>query len=170
VDLTLAENKLHGRGSYLETGPPRSYANDRERYRDFADVWRRSTKLLYESSRAHGIVSFHFLQPNQRVPGSKIFGPGEEEIALPRRHGYDEPARRGYPFLRRAAAALKSEGVEIEDLTMIFSDVEAPLYVDGCCHVNRRGSQMIASAIAKTIRRSFRMSGDCNGMQTLDSP
>ena len=156
VDLAVEEGKQKAQGGgYLARGPKREYATDDERYRDFAAVWSRSTALMSKLAGSVGIPSYHFLQPNQRVPGSKPFTPEERETALRKGHSYDRPARLGYPYLIRAGAMLAADGIEYSDLTMVFEGVEEPLYIDDCCHVNEEGSRLLAKEIAKVIRDSM---------------
>lgn len=150
VDLALHERSQPA-GGYMATGPKRSYANDDERYRDLASVWSRATRAMSDLARASGTPSFHFLQPNQRVEGSKPMSEAERAVALRPGHPYDAPARRGYPQLVREAEALASAGVAFTDLTRVFADVPDPLYSDDCCHVNDRGLRLIARAMAAEV-------------------
>ena len=162
VDLSLSEG---GEGQkakgYMARGPRRRYESDEENYDDVVAVWSRSTQLMYEASRAAGIAPFHFLQPNQRVAGSKPFAPGEREIALPRRQAYDKPARVGYPKLIAEAKRMRAEGIPINDLTMVFADVQESLYTDGCCHVNDRGSELMILEITRIIHERFEQGEPC---------
>jgi hypothetical protein len=156
VDLAVEQGKQKTRGGgYLARGPKREYATDDDRYRDFAAVWSRSTALMSKLAGSLGIPSYHFLQPNQRVPGSKPFTPAERETALRKGHSYDRPARLGYPYLIWAGAALAADRIEYHDLTMVFEDVEEPLYIDDCCHVSEEGSRLLAEEIAGVIRDSM---------------
>jgi len=149
VDLAVEQGKQKARGGgFLARGPKREYANDDERYRDLAAVWSRATALMSKLAGSVGIPSYHFLQPNQRVPGSKPFTREEREAALRKGHSYDRPARLGYPYLIRAGAMLAAD-------TMVFEGVEEPLYIDDCCHVNEEGSRLIAKEIARVIRDSM---------------
>ena len=42
----------------------------------------------------------------------------------------------GYPLLQRRGSELREAGVRFHDLTMMFKDVEEPVYSDSCCHLN----------------------------------
>ncbi|MBW2387792.1 MAG: hypothetical protein JRG89_05085, partial [Deltaproteobacteria bacterium] len=95
------------------------------------------------------------------VPESKIFAPGEREVALPKRHAYDAPARRGYPGLIAAGKRMHAEGIPFDDLTMVFAEVSEPVYTDGCCHVNRLGSQKLVLEIARIVRDRFDAGEPC---------
>ena len=154
VDLTMEEGE-RPEGGYQVRGPRRRYASDEERYGDLAAMWLRSTQLMSGLAGSAGIPSYHFLQPNQRVPDSKPFTPAERATALRTGHPYDQPARRGYPHLIRAGERLAAAGVRYADLTMLFESESKPIYVDDCCHVNDRGSRLIARAMAQRIRDSY---------------
>lgn len=162
VDLSLAQ--IEGSTSfddYLKRGPTREYPSEEAHYRDLVAVWERSIHLMHGTSRAAGIASFHFLQPNQRVPGSKTFAPGEREVALPKHHAYDAPARKGYPGLIAAGERMRAAGLPFDDLTMVFADVSETVYTDGCCHVNRLGSRRLVFEVARIIRDRFAAGEPC---------
>jgi len=162
LDITLSQSDASQNvGGYMKSGPERSYATEALHYKDLVAVWERSIHLMHLASRAAGISSFHFLQPNQRVPNSKPFSDEERRIALPRRQAYDEPARKGYPELIAGAARMAAAGVPFYDLTMIFADTPEPVYNDGCCHVNTRGSRLLAREIAQRIVARFEAGVAC---------
>jgi hypothetical protein len=162
VDLTLSQiEEGSDAGGYIVHGPGRRYKSERENYDDLVAVWSRSMELMHEASSAAGIASFHFLQPNQRVPGSKIFAEGEREIAIPERHGYDQPTRKGYPLLIEEGKRMRTLGFPFDDLTMVFKDVAEPLYIDGCCHVNARGSELMIREMARIIHKRFEQGQPC---------
>jgi lysophospholipase L1-like esterase len=50
-----------------------------------------------------------------------------------------------------AGQRLRERGVRFYDLAQIFADTTAPLYVDDCCHLNRRGYSVIARTVAAAI-------------------
>ena len=52
----------------------------------------------------------------------------------------------------RERAQLVAEGVRFSDLTMIFSDVKRPIYIDDCCHVDRFGYSLIAAELGRMAR------------------
>ncbi|HZI63480.1 MAG TPA: hypothetical protein VFE44_01800, partial [Thermoanaerobaculia bacterium] len=114
-------------------------------------IWKRCSLQLHRTCRGHGIRYFHFLQPNQYVAGAKAFTREERRIALEQSEFYGPPAREGYRFLIAAGEELRARGVSQHDLTRIFADVEEPTYVDSCCHLNRRGNDLLAAAIGRRI-------------------
>ena len=151
LDRELLEEKTRGT-SYALSGPQFPYRRQsRKTYRELAGMWSRSSELMASICRARGIPYFHFLQPNQYVAGSKPMGEAERRIAIDPTHPYRTGVEKGYPFLIEAGRDLTASGVEFHDLTRIFEKVEEPLYFDGCCHVNARGSQILAREIAARI-------------------
>ena len=98
---------------------------------------------------------FHFLQPNQYVPGSKIFSEEERKIALPEFHSYQNSAKNGYPYLITGGKDLRDQGINFTDLTRMFASNDQVLYEDGCCHFNHLGSELIAKEMARVIKEKL---------------
>ena len=156
----LRDHKIEQRNSYAATGPAMTFADDQSYYAYLARVWKDSSLQMRSLCEANGIAYDHFLQPNQYVEGSKPMTPGELRlIANPALYG--RAVVLGYPHLRQEGEELGKAGVRFHDLTMVFKDVEDPLYKDGCCHLNADGYQRIARAIGESIR---------GGSVTSDSP
>ncbi len=141
--------------NYLLTGPRRTYSNEEELFTDLAEVWRRSSLLMHQMCEGQGCRYFHFLQPNQYAPGAKDLSREERRVAYRADHPYRPGAERGYPYLRRAGRSLAQGGVRYHDLTLLFSRVAEPIYVDACCHYNLRGARRVAAAMARVIARDF---------------
>lgn len=150
LDRRLLAEKA--RRSFALDGPAFPYKpQGRRTYRELVAMWSRSAELMAGICRARGIPYFHFLQPNQYVPGSKPMGEAERKVAFDPNHPYRPPVERGYPLLIEAGKGLAASGVRFHDLTRIFATMEEPLYFDGCCHVNTRGSQILGREIAARI-------------------
>jgi len=137
--------------TYEAAGPARPYESAETRYQDLAAYWKNTSILLHQKARAYGFRYFHFLQPNQYVADSKPMGPEERAIALPPTYAYRKSATPGYPRLIAAGKQLSALGVPFRDLTMLFREVEEPVYSDGCCHFNARGNELIAQEVARVI-------------------
>jgi hypothetical protein len=76
-----------------------------------------------------------------------------DAVYEPQPHG--QAISRGYPLLVRAGNELREQGVDFHDLTMLFANVEEPLYVDQFCHYNARGNELLARAVAEKIVGAF---------------
>ena len=140
-----------GAANYAATGPRYSYSSDVELYADLVDMWRRTSLQMSLIARANGTAYYHFLQPNQYLPDSKPMGAEERKIALRDDNPYRQATENGYPLLQKAGEALGQAGVDFTDLTLIFSEITEPLYADSCCHLNRRGYDIVASRICDHI-------------------
>jgi hypothetical protein len=135
--------------SFAVTGPAAEYVDERAMYRDLAELWRRSSLQMHRLCLGNSIPYFHFLQPNQYVPGSKTIGAEERAVAI------RDPARSfatiGYAELRERGQALRHDGVSFHDLTMVFVEVQEPVYRDSCCHLNQLGNTLLAVEIASAF-------------------
>ncbi len=103
---------------------------------------------------ANGIPYFHFLQPNQYVPNSKVLTTEESRIAI-QEGAYKNIVREGYPLLIENGRRLSEEGMDFIDMTQVFNDVAESIYIDNCCHVNDEGDAIMAAFIGKTIVREL---------------
>lgn len=120
---------------------------------ELVELWRRCSQQLDELCRARGIRYYHFLQPNQYVPGSKPLTDEERATAFAEDSQYREPVRAGYPALRAAGRRLQASEVRFADLTMLFASREETLYIDSCCHLNQLGNELLAREMARVIAR-----------------
>lgn len=144
--------QLHKRGlPYRAVGPPFTLADEKAMYNQRADLWQRCSVQLHRTCVGHGIAYYHFLQPNQYVPGSKYMSPRERKRAWLENDLDKYGVEVGYPLLIQRAPQLRAEGVRFHDLRWIFKDHKEPLYVDTCCHFGRRGNELMAQAIAAAI-------------------
>ncbi|MGK0303065.1 MAG: hypothetical protein ACI89X_003952 [Planctomycetota bacterium] len=130
--------------------------------REMVDVWRRASIELGTLCEQHGARYFHFLQPNQYVPGAKVMRTEERLVAFEEREERDSmraAVLHGYPLLQAASRELVASGVDYTDLTMVYRDHKEPLYVDKCCHVGKRGNEILAVSIASHIRAKLDLDG-----------
>ncbi len=135
---------------YSRTGP-RAAVPESELYPWLADVWSRSSSEIHSLASAHGFHYLHFLQPNQYVPGSKPLSNLEKANAYDVGSRHYRHVKGGYPELLARGEQLRARGVSFHDLTQVFRDVSDTIYTDKCCHFNRKGNRLIASAIAREI-------------------
>jgi hypothetical protein len=97
---------------------------------------------------------YHFLQPNQYVPGSKPMGDAERQLAYREDSPIRETIERGYPALREAGRTLVEQGVSFVDLSGVFRDVSQPVYADDCCHLDTHGNELLGTAIGRALRNA----------------
>ena len=136
-------------------GPPNRLAPG-ELLSELARVWYRGSLTLARLAELAGAEYYHFLQPSQYLPDSKPLSPQELALAYNPggQHGYF--AERGYPLLRRFSRDLPQQGVNYFDLTGIFADRRETLYRDDCCHLNRRGNELLAAAMVQRMEPALR--------------
>lgn len=153
-EAELAQYKIEKteKVNFLSSGPPFRYDGGPDLYSALADIWANSSLQMHRLCQANGIAYFHFLQPNQHLPGTKPMTRAERRKAL---NGASlhclEGVREGYPRLIEKGKALRSQGVDFRDFTMIFSADQEVLYKDNACHLNEKGYTLIAQAIGRTI-------------------
>lgn len=145
---TLSRYVQHG-ANYCRLGPPEHFNSRDEMFQHCTELWSRSSLLLHQLCQARGIRYFHFLQPNQYLPGSKPIGSEEAKVALLQANQFGIEIC--YPLMKTEGQRLIAAGVAFTDLTNLFADHPEPLYVDVCCHLSGAGDSLIAHAIADRI-------------------
>lgn len=150
-DLKMMVVSRDQKSSYQVTGPKRQFANRDEMYEFLSDYWKSCSLQMDRICRANGIEYHHVLQPNQYVEKSKPISPKERSVAILPNSPYGTAARFGYPFLIRKGAELHKAGVHFHDLTLLFQQMEQPIYIDDCCHYNPEGNRAVANEITKRI-------------------
>lgn len=160
VTLQREIDGAEGERTFAATGPGIEGRDLKASRVEMVAVWQRASRELHALCREHGADYHHFLQPNQYVAGSKPIGSEERAVAIFTGEQSLQPAVvHGYPLLRRAGAELKRAGVPFSDLTMVFADHPEPLYIDTCCHVGRRGSEIMAIAMVARVRARLDLGG-----------
>ena len=144
--------KPPARRAYRVTGPSRAFlADEDKRLRWLAGYWYQSSLQMEYFARINRTKYFHFLQPNQYVADTKPFSEAERTHALALGGPHHQAVRDSYQLLIDRGKQLDARGVAYFDLTQIYAGVKETLYIDACCHVNRRGSELMAEAIADRI-------------------
>jgi hypothetical protein len=151
VDRKLLSVEQHSEMPIVATGPPIEFTSETEMLAHLVDLWRRSSQTLHGLAAGAGIRYYHFLQPNQYLPGAKPMGPEERRDALRPTVPYRRLVETAYPRLRESGRALSAAGVRFGDLTAVFADHPEPLYIDACCHVHARGNLVVADKIFEAI-------------------
>jgi len=150
-----AQNRLAAHGSrsrrYVAHGPAYEAAGPDQVIADLVAMWEHSSLAMHDLAAGAGLRYYHFLQPNQYVPGSKPLTPEERRLAYNSDQIYRRPAEEGYPALRAAGARLAAQGVAFHDLTDLFAEERRTVYLDDCCHLNPLGNDLVAEAMAEAI-------------------
>ena len=125
-----------------------------------ARVWYRGSVALAELAELAGAEYYHFLQPNQYVPGAKPLSPAELTHSYAPEHPMLILPARGYPLLTDFSPELLRAGINYFDLTRIFVDHPETLYSDACCHLNAQGNELLAAAMVQRLAPALRRFGD----------
>jgi len=129
---------------------PRFPGDQDAAFEDSVRVWARASRLMQELADRRGFRYYHFLQPNQYVPGSKPFT-DEERSRFLRMGLLAERVPRWYARLEEEGARLAADGVAFTSLTGLFRGVEETVYDDPCCHVNELGNRLLAREIGRVV-------------------
>ena len=138
---------------YVATGPPEGKGDAQNYLGEAIAIWKRGSLLLQRLCAANGIRYFHFLQPNQYVPGSKKMSEEELKTVYQPQGEWGRAVARSYPLLIQEGQALIREGVFFEDLTKLFVADKETLYIDNCCHFNQKGNEQLAKAVAQFMEQ-----------------
>jgi hypothetical protein len=137
--------------SFLARGPAFGHLTTPAVCRLLAEQWARSSTLMFDLCRARGIPYFHFLQPNQYLPGSKPMSREERLLAVDPAQPYRSPVEDCYPSLIETGRSLAEQGVPFHNLTALFAGHPEPLYSDACCHYNVEGNRLLAEMIGRIV-------------------
>ena len=148
-ELSVSTNE-HSSG-YARSGPTYSYEDNAAMYRDLAAHWSLASQQMAKICEANQILYWHFLQPNQYVPGAKTLSDEELEIAFNPESPYREHAEVGYSSLIEAGQALARSNAQFHDLTMVFKDYTESVYSDDCCHLNEHGNEILGDIVGRLM-------------------
>ena len=118
-------------------------------------LWKSSSLMISQICKVNDIEYFHFLQPNQYVPGSKSLTNNEKKIAFNPSHPWGTIIAEKYQDLRVAGNSLRDFGVKFSDSSFIFKDVKEDIYVDDCCHFGLRGNEILSEVISQQIFETY---------------
>ncbi|HZY83655.1 MAG TPA: hypothetical protein VFE78_02385 [Gemmataceae bacterium] len=136
---------------YRARGPENHYRPDDGALEQLVADWERCSLLIHQACEARGTRYYHFLQPNQYVPGSKPLSSEERRVAFSPAHPSRPAIEKGYELMRTAGRRLTARGVRFRDLSMVYAHSEETYYYDNCCHINRAGSEALAVPMARAI-------------------
>jgi hypothetical protein len=145
---------------YEALGPDYEFTDWKNLYSYSVNIWANSSKLVDSIADGGGAKYFHFLQPNQYIEGSKPMSVKERDVALMKQGGYGYHYKQAYPHIIEKAKWLTAQGVKFHDLTNLYQDVEEPIYIDNCCHVNGKGSRLMVKEMANIIHQSNQSTAD----------
>lgn len=145
--------------SYAQTGPPFEFRDNEELYDKLARHWRDCSLQMRRLAESTGARFFHFLQPNQYLPGSKPLSNEEANDFYDQNSIYKQHVVKGYPYLQHYGLELIREGVNYYDMSDVFKDVEATVYSDDCCHFSMHGAAMLTEAMMEHVSEYYQETG-----------
>lgn len=156
ADIGKAQEKMMDQQSKMEksfeeAGPSVHYREVNQLYHALAEFWARSSLLIDNLARGNGMEYYHFLQPNQYYENSKDLNEEELRTAYMENQPYRQPAAIGYPILVNLGKSWLKNKINYFDATMLFSPVKETIYIDNCCHYNKKGNKMFAAYIVSNI-------------------
>lgn len=122
-----------------------------QRLEEQAIIWKKYSEMLNEIFRNKNIPFFHFIQPNQHIPGSKTLT--EEEKKLFFDNSLVAPVKMGYEFLSAEQGKMKKNGYSTYSLVNIFQKTRETIYVDSCCHLNIMGNEIMRNEIVEIVSK-----------------
>jgi hypothetical protein len=155
-ELSIAEQQLQDaltiESERQISGPIQPEMEEEAYRRNAAEYWSNCSQILNGLCEGNDISYFHFLQPNQYVEDTKKFTSEEMQNAYEEEvFAYKTAVVKGYPMLGAKGDLLIAKGVHYYDLTQIYANVSETIYADKCCHVNTRGSEIMAAEIVDRI-------------------
>ena len=154
----------------LEKHGPRIWLDSAGKMRPAAArFWYRSSLLLSRLAELAGAEYYHFLQPNQYVPGSKPLSPEERELAWSDGAPEKPLVEQGYPLLRAFNRDLQNQGIDYFDLTGIFAAHSETLYKDTCCHLNARGNELLAAEMVRLLEPALLRRGQARPAESVSA-
>jgi hypothetical protein len=156
------------KGGYQARGPFQRYQTTGKLQEASVAEWARASRQIQALCEAEGITYIHALQPNQYVEGSKPLSAEELRLAATETSGIATLVSTGYPLLIAAGEELVRDGVPFHDLTLAFAAIEETLYIDSCCHVSPRGSDILAELIGQSLIE--RLQGHWRSREAEGSP
>ena len=147
------EYSLQRLGPVLPSGPDESDLSSMA-----LRVWYRGSALLADLSRAAGAEYYHFQQPSQYVPDAKPLSDRERAVAYDAESVQARAHQDDYrqQLRQRLGAELRQQGINFHDLTQIFADNTETLYRDDCCHLTRRGYELLAANMVQRLEPELR--------------
>ena len=113
-------------------------------------LWYEGSRLIAGLAERHGAEYYHFIQPNRHVPNSKPLS-ADELAMFDGRDGSPHVVPEGYRQMRGYGPLLGEDGAHFFDLSWIYQDRAETLYKDFCCHLNKRGNELLADAMLHRI-------------------
>lgn len=147
---TLLQKSLSSEPLSYQTGGPESISKQK----DIVDIedsivntWAQAARQMHRIAKANGAYYIEILHPNQYVQNSKPFSKVELTYYVNPGHPYANPAATIYPKLLQSVDSLRNSGIHIVDATELFKNKTETIYVDDCCHYNKKGYSYLSDVV-----------------------
>lgn len=126
----------------------------RRQTKKYLNVWSKYLTYTNLLTKSYQVRYFAFTQPNQYLPGSKVFSEHEKSVA------FSPPDQAAYhaqnmKMLREETDLLKKQGLPVFSLMEIFKDHPEEVYTDDCCHLNEHGNDIMEEKILQIVAHHF---------------
>jgi hypothetical protein len=153
--LKLQSAKISQTKNSEITGPSYQVSDETRLHQDLVGTWEKCSALMALLCRANNIRYFHFLQPNQYLPDSKILSAEEKKSAYLSESSGRHLVACGYPLLIKSGRQLIEQGINFYNLSGIFRNTAETVYGDNLCGVNALGERILAQKMAQIIGKNL---------------
>jgi hypothetical protein len=126
------------------------------RSKQLVQTWSKYSRLQNFLVKKHGKSQIFFIQPVPYLRGTKALSGEEMKLLSGMDPAQIDWSERQYAALRKEAEILNNSGGKVFDLSFVFKDVGATLYVDSCCHLNSEGKKILAEQMLPPIIESIK--------------
>lgn len=146
--IALAQKQGSG---FARQGPHQLYSTRAELFDHAAAIWTNCSRQMHHLCHGNQIQYVHILQPNQYHEGSKPLSDVEQNRYYAPNLDFALAVKECYPKLIASGSQFRREGIAFYDLTPLFASESETIYSDYFCHYNRRGTELLATAVADRI-------------------
>ncbi len=140
--------------------------NDEQAFKQGYNIWKRSVENIYGLTKEDNVSYLLVIQPNQYQNKSKLLSLEEKALIVT-----DENQHVLYKIFKKSSFVLRASNIirqfyseinpeefkiprdNILDLRMIFKDNNETLYMDVCCHLNKKGMNYLSASILDNLKK-----------------
>lgn len=145
--ISLIKNKLEREISQTVIPSGQKYTQDP----NGTSLWTKNMLMQYQLARAAHIPIFFFLQPTQYTRTLKPMTESEKRRALLTDSTIFAKRIKQFERGQEAVSELNKKGTPIYSLRDLFLNESDEIFVDDCCHLNSKGSEMLARKIVQQV-------------------
>lgn len=138
--------------------------SEKDAFKKSLYVWSQASSFVYNQTKNKGAVYLLAIQPNQYLKDSKVLSLKEKSLIS--KDGYPNRLARllnikaasyyAGEIIKKYYGSISKEDFDIPkenilDLREIFKENKDTLYADSCCHLNRKGMNIISESLSYKI-------------------